>query len=130
MVALIAIVLTTVVFSGFLPQGSTDSFVDTIATTLKNGDSGALAKHLNPTIELELLGEENIYSRSQAELLLKDFFSRNKPTSFKVNHQGNKGNTSFAIGTLTTQTGSYRVSIFIKTDQSKLLIHQLRIEKS
>lgn len=119
-----------VVFSGFVPQGSTDSFLESITKVFTNGNSSELGKHLNPTVELELLEEENIYSKSQAELLMKDFFTRNKPTSFRINHQGNKGNTSFAIGTLVTQTGSFRVSIFMKTDKSKLLIHQIRIERS
>ncbi|MDY0253193.1 MAG: DUF4783 domain-containing protein [Tenuifilaceae bacterium] len=118
-----------VVFSGFAPQESTDSFLEIITKVFAEGNSSELAKHLNPTVELELLEEENIYSKLQAELLLKDFFTRNKPTSFRVNHQGNKGNTSFAIGTLVTQSGSYRVSVFMKTDKSKLLIHQIRIER-
>ncbi len=130
MITLVATIAIAIGFSSFIPRASTDSFLETITKIFKEGNSSELAKHLNPTVELELLEEENIYSKAQAELLLKDFFNRNKPTSFRINHQGNKGSTSFAIGTLVTQSGSYRVSVFMKTDKSKLLIHQLRIEHS
>jgi hypothetical protein len=127
----ILFITSTVFFSGGISaQESTDNFLKILTEIFNSGNSSELGKHFNPTVELELLEEENIYSKAQAELLLKDFFSRNKPTSFKINHQGNKGNTSFAIGSLVTQNGSFRVSIFIKTDKNKLLIHQLRIERS
>lgn len=104
--------------------------IQKISEALKNGNSAELAKHFNPTVEMEILGEENVYSKAQAELLLKDFFNRNKPTSFKVNHQGTKGSTSFAIGILVTSTGNLRVSVFLKSEKEKMLIHQIRIESS
>lgn len=129
-VAIAVMVLTVIITNGFSQQVSSDSFIETITNIFKTGNSSELGKHLNPTVELELLEEENIFSKAQAELLMKDFFTKNKPSSFKVNHQGNKGNTSFAIGTLVTQSGSFRVSVFMKTDKDKLLIHQIRVERS
>jgi len=106
--------------------------IQKVSEALKNGSSSELAKYFNPTVEMEILEEENVYSKAQAELLLKDFFNRNKPSSFKVNHQGTKGSTSFAIGILVTSTGNLRVSVFLKseTDNTKMLIHQIRIETS
>ncbi|MDX9845562.1 MAG: DUF4783 domain-containing protein [Tenuifilaceae bacterium] len=129
-VAIAVMVLTVIITNGFSQQVSSDSFIETITNIFKTGNSSELGKHLNPTVELELLEEENIFSKAQAELLMKDFFTKNKPSSFKVNHQGNKGNTSFAIGTLVTQSGSFRVSVFMKIDKDKLLIHQIRVERS
>ncbi len=101
-----------------------------ISQTLKQGNASELATLFNPTVEMEILGEENVYSKAQAELLLKDFFTKNKPTSFKVNHQGTKGSTSFAIGILVTSTENYRISVFLKSENDKMLIHQIRIEVS
>lgn len=130
MIVIVVIAFSAIITDGFGQQATTDSFIETITSIFKTGNSSELGKYLNPTVDLDLLNEENIFSKAQAELLIKDFFSRNKPTSFKINHQGNKGNTSFAIGTLVTQSGSYRVSVFMKTENDKLLIHQLRIEQS
>ena len=57
-----------------------------------------------------------------------DFFAKNKPKSFKVNHQGTKGATGFAIGILISETASFRVSLFFKAEKETYKVHQLRIE--
>lgn len=101
-----------------------------VTTALQNGNLQDLSKFFNKTVELEILGDENFYSISQAELLLKDFFEKNKPSKFVVNHQGTKDATSYAIGTLTTTKGNLRVSFFMKTEQNQTLIHQFRIEQN
>ncbi len=100
-----------------------------VSDALRTGDAVKLAQYINPTVELVIMGDENIYSRAQAELLLRDFFTRNKPSEFRVNHQGTKRTTSFAIGMLITNKGNLRVSLFMKVDNGQMLIHKLRIEK-
>ena len=112
------------------PLNTLSNNTELIAKAFKAGNASQLGKHLNPTVELEILDDENIYSKAQAELMLKDFFNRNKPIDFKINHQGSKGSTSFAIGILETATGNYRVSFFLKTEKSNMFIHQLRIKPS
>lgn len=129
-VSIFILFVAMVIATSFVPQTGGQTSLDSIVEAIKAGNSSELSKHLNPTVELEILQEENIYSKAQAELLLKDFFNRNKPSAFKINHQGTKGATSFAIGILTTSTGNFRVSIFMKSDNDKMLIHQLRIERS
>lgn len=101
-----------------------------VTSALQTGNAQELSKFFTKTVELEILGEENFYSISQAELLLKDFFEKSKPTKFVVNHQGTKDASSYAIGTLTTKNGNLRVSFFMKTEQSQTLIHQFRIEQN
>ena len=95
---------------------------------IKGGNAQELSTYFNKTIEIEIDGEENFYSKAQAELLMKDFFNKNKPTKFQVNHKGAKDSNGFAIGTLTTDSKIFRVSIFLKADGNTSLIHQLRIE--
>jgi hypothetical protein len=101
-----------------------------VSMALKSGNSQELSKYFTQTVELEIMGEENFYSISQAEILLKDFFEKNKPTNFTINHQGVKDASSFAIGTLTIKSGNLRVSFFMKTEKNETLIHQLRIEQN
>lgn len=101
-----------------------------VTIALQSGNSQELAKYFTKTVELEILGEDNFYSSSQAELLLKDFFEKNKPSKFVVNHQGSKEVSSFAIGTLTVKSGNLRISFFMKTEQNQTLIHQFRIEQN
>jgi hypothetical protein len=115
--------------TSFIKQ-DTQNIVESVTESIKNGNSSELAKFFNTTVELEILDDQNIYSKAQSELLLKDFFNRNKPTSFRIIHQGTKANTSYAIGSLQTSTSNFRVSIFMKFDNNRTLIHQFRIERS
>jgi len=99
-----------------------------IVSSLSTGNSTELAQYFNNNIELTLFEKESIYSKTQAEMILRDFFSKHKPTQFKVLHQGGKENSKYAIGDLICGSESYRVTILIKTEEDKSLIHQLRIE--
>ena len=101
-----------------------------VSAALQKGDSQELSKYFTETVELEILGKENFYSIPQAQILLKDFFEKNKPTKFTINHQGVKDASSFAIGTLAVASGNLRVSFFMKTENNQTLIHQLRIEQN
>jgi len=109
---------------------SSNEVIKKVSVALKTGNSQELSKYFTPTVELEILGEENFYSIAQAEILLKDFFEKSKPSNFVINHQGVKDASSFAIGTLTIKTGNLRVSFFMKTENNTTLIHQLRIEQN
>jgi hypothetical protein len=117
------------VFAFTMSQNATD-VMKKVSTALQTGNSKELSKYFTETVELEILGKENFYSISQAEILLKDFFEENKPTKFIINHQGVKDVSSFAIGTLTVKNGNLRVSFFMKTENNQTLIHQLRIEQN
>lgn len=124
------ILICTVLPVSFLTLFSEPDAVTRISDAFKTGSSSELAKYFNPNVEMEILGEENMFSKAQAEILIKDFFNKNKPNAFKVNHQGSKAATSFAIGVLVTTNGSFRVSIFMKNESGKTFIHQLRIERA
>lgn len=99
-----------------------------IASGLKAGDARVVASHFNENIELTILDRENVCSQAQGEQILKDFFSRNKPSDFQITHQG--GDVSvYAIGKMTTSNGNFRVYFLLKPKGNKPQIVQLRIEK-
>jgi hypothetical protein len=101
-----------------------------IAEAINKGNSRDLSRHFNNTIELVILDNEDVYSRSQAELIIRDFFLENKPLKFKLLHQGGKESSRYAIGNLETQSGEFRVYFLIKLLDGVPLIHLLRIEKT
>jgi hypothetical protein len=103
-----------------VPAGISDSF--------RKGDARALSRHFNDNIELVILSKEDVYSKSQAELILRNFFSENKPVGFDLLHEGGK-ETRFAIGNLKTEKGDFRIYFLLKLKDSASLIHLLRIEK-
>lgn len=100
-----------------------------ISIAIKAGNSKELAKFFNSTIELTILNKEDVYSKSQAELIVKDFFKKYSPENFIILHRGGKEVTKYAIGNLTTTNGIFRVYFLLKTENEIPLIHQLRIEE-
>lgn len=100
-----------------------------IFDAMKVGNATELAKYFNSSIELVILEKEEIYSKQQAEQVLRNFFSNNKVTSFTLLHQGGRDGAKYAIGNLKTENKSFRVYFLVKDDSGKPLIHQLRIEE-
>jgi len=110
-------------------QPARSEIPDAVINAISTGNSAVLAGYFNPSLTLAILEKEDIYTRQQAELILKDFFARNTPVSFTVLHKGGKEGSQYAIGNLVTSSDVFRVTIYLKVKDGKSLIHQLRFEK-
>ena len=102
-----------------------------VMTLMQSGNSQGLSTHFAAKIDLSVPGVDDVYSRAQAELIIKKFFSSNSPKSATLVHQGtSKLGVQYRIATLTTAKGDFRVSFNMKDVGGKLYIQQLRIEPS
>jgi mRNA-degrading endonuclease RelE of RelBE toxin-antitoxin system len=100
----------------------------TIISALQKGDAVAVSAFFNENVEL-IVGQVNdVFSKKQATGILSDFFRRNKISSFRIIHKGNKENSAFSICSMQAGSASYRVYILVRTADNQQLIQQLRIE--
>lgn len=105
--------------------------IDDVAVAFKSGNSKELAQYFSSTVELSILNKEDIYSATQAELILKDFFEKNQPSSSKVIHKViSNANYKFGVIVLSTGKGVYRVNYELRINAGKFLITQIRIEEN
>jgi len=118
-------IVVGLLFIAFTQSVNSQSFPDKIVNSFLNGNTTELAEFFNNSIELIILNEENVYSKSQAEQILKSFFKKNPPDSFVIIHEGGKEVSRYAIGKLKSSTGTFRVTIYLSKNS---FIHQLRIE--
>lgn len=109
------------VAQGQIPEG--------IVSSIQNGNDAGLAKFFNENVELVVQTHDDVYSKSQAQQIVAEFFKANKPKQFSIIHQGGKDGARYAIGSLTTNTGTFRVYFLLKNKDNISYIHQLRIEK-
>ena len=117
-------------FLGQMAFSQGDATINSIKIAFKTGNSTALAKYFNTTIDLKILDKEDAYSASQAKLILKDFFSKYPPKSYYIVHEGKSKNAvKYLIGTLTSDAKSFRVYIYLKGESEKLTIQELSIEE-
>lgn len=104
--------------------------LDSIASAIKAGDSKALAAYFDNTVEVKIGNKEGAYSKSQAETIVKDFFTKNPPKNFSFKHNGPSGgnNAHYAIGSLVTEKGNFRTYVYLKKKDNKFFIQELSFE--
>ena len=97
----------------------------------QTGNAAELSKHLDGNVEVTILNNEANYSKTQAEMVLKEFFNSNKPSTYKAIHNGDSGSGSkYQIGELSTDSGIYRTYVYGKEKSGKFLIQEIRIEEN
>lgn len=102
--------------------------VDEVVTALRSGNASVISKYFDNTVDITLPEKSNSFSRSQAELVLRDFFTTNTVKSFSILHKGDNAGSQYCIGTLTTRSGAYRTTIFMKQKGDKQVVQELRFE--
>jgi len=128
-VILILLVLTTTISASLLMKVTNDIIAD-IGTAIKSGTASNVSKYFNSTLDLTTPDNEGTYSKTQAELILKDFFAKNPATSFTINHQGSSTDGSlYAIGTFATSSASFRTYFLLKKVDTGYLIQKLEFEE-
>lgn len=102
-----------------------------ITKAISNGNAEALGKFFDNTVEVAVMDNEEVYSKAEAINIVKDFFKKNKPSSFsQVHHGASKGQDSqYCIGNMVASSGTFRVYVYMKVSGGKYLIQELRFDK-
>ena len=104
------------------------SSIDEVISAMKTGNSSEIAKFFDNTVEINMPEKSNSYSKSQAELVLKDFFNSNTVKTFEIIHKGENSGSQYCIGTLITKNGSFRTTIFMKQKGDKQVLQEITFE--
>ncbi|MCX6297220.1 MAG: DUF4783 domain-containing protein, partial [Bacteroidetes bacterium] len=103
--------------------------IDDIAAAIRSGNPKNISKFFIDNIDLKVIEQEDVYSKQQAEMILKDFFTKHPVKTYTVAHKSQpKAGSQYVIGTLETTNGKFRTYFLIKTLGSQTLIQQFRIE--
>jgi hypothetical protein len=121
--------LTSIVLSLTAQSDIPYSSIEKAFVTNDASDIVALGKD---KMLINILGKEGAYSQSQANLVLKDFFTKKPGSSFKFIFKGKESaDGSFAIGTYESKSSeAFRVTIHFKKIGSDYRIESLNIEKN
>lgn len=123
------LISATTIFAAMLLPLRKDVIAD-VAAAIKSGNASSVAAYFNSSLDLTVPGNDGTYSKSQAELILKDFFSSNPPKSFSISHQGSSNDGSqYGIGSYVTASSSYRAYFLMKKSGSSFLIQKLEFEE-
>ena len=112
----------------FLSSFTIYAGIDDVIAAMKSGNSGTVAKYFDNSVAISMPDKSSSYSKSQAELVLKDFFTTNPVKNFEVIHKGENAGSQYCIGTLQTKNGTYRTTIFMKQKGDTQVLQELRFE--
>ena len=108
-----------------------DTVKDQVVAAMKAGNSKDLAVLFIPNIDLTVLDAADVYSKAQAEQILRKFFNEHVPVDLVIEHSGvSKFGDKYFIGILRTRSGYFRVTFFLKKSGETFEVKQLRIENS
>lgn len=103
--------------------------IEDVISAMKSGNASGVTKYFDSYVDITIDDKGSNYSRSQGELILKDFFSNNGVRSFELKHKGNNDNGDYCIGTLQTRNGNYRATVYMRLKGNKLVIQDIRIKQ-
>ena len=122
--------LSTIVLAFLMSAFKPITGLDDVINALKGGNAQELSKYIDENIEISLPDKSDNYSRTQAVMVLKDFFSNNGVTGFDVQFKGENGGGQYCIGNLKTKSGVYRTTVFMKSNDGKQVIKEIRFKSN
>ena len=125
---LIIVLIFSISFSNRVNAQS--EVINNLRAAIKAGSSKELVKNFNTMVELNFEGAKSNYSKSQAELVMKEFFKKYPPEDFQYIHKGSsKEGLTYVIGKYTFESGSFRVWILVKKFDDKYLVELINFNK-
>lgn len=124
------IIITIGLIFLFAGGAHAQSAIQDVSDGIRTGNVDAISPYFDNMVPLTLNNSQGAYSKQQAEMVLKDFFSRNMPKEFVVANSGTSNNAKFVIGEMTTTAGlKYSVYILLKEKEHKYYLQELRLNK-
>lgn len=119
-----------IILAFLFKAGAQDDPFDTIVKAIQESDAKLLSASFNITIELSLPDNEDTYSASQGEMIMKDLFKKYPPDSFTVIQKGTTDPIShFAICDYLSLNLHYQVYIYLRKEKERYLIHKIKFEE-
>lgn len=108
---------------------SQPSFPAELKKAFDTGNSEQLAGYFGKNIELILLDKGDVYSKAQAQLIIQNFFTNNKPENFTVESESTDADINYTIAILQTQKTNYRIFIAYRKNNKKTVVSQMVISE-
>ena len=122
----------TVLFMGVVCIAATTDTIAAINDSIAKGDMQQLSKYMGPNVEMNILGNSSVYSKTQAMSVLSNFFATYPVKNYNVKQGGSMSeNTKFSIGTYISKHNddSFKIYYVVKRNGTEETITKFTIEK-
>src|ERR1700744_2797560 len=104
--------------------------LDDITYAIRLGNAGELSRYLDSRVDISLPEKSDNYSKIQAEMIIRDFFSTNGVRNFVVRKVGPAGGAECCVGVLQTRNGDYRTTLFTRQKGDRQVLQELRFQSN
>lgn len=111
-----------------LSSFTSDVEMDSVVVALKSGNANLLSRYFDSRVDISLPDKSDNYSRTQAEMVIRDFFVNNAVTSFDMKHRGENNGGKYCIGMLRTKNGDFRTTLFMKLKGDKQFVQEMHFQ--
>jgi chromosomal replication initiation ATPase DnaA len=124
-------VLLIFAFLAMFAYTNAQTQLEDVVNAIKANRVSDMTRYFDNIVPITINNVQNTYSRTQAELVLKDFFNKNTPQDINILNSGSPTPSSkFAIGDLSTNTGKYSIYILFKLkDNTNYMLQEIRLNK-
>ena len=132
-ISLVLLSLSVLFFSSFCRS---DVFsnktvdIDAVILALNAGNAAQLSKFFDNRIDIGLPDKSDNYSRTQAEMIIREFFSNNGVRNFEIKHKSEKAGSNYCVGTLKTKSGDFRTTVFMKQKGDKQYLQDISFQRA
>ena len=123
---LILLCLSTL-FSSFASIDTLE--MDDVVIALKSGNAAQLSKYFDSRVDITLPNKTDNYSRTQAEMIIRDFFINNSVRNFDLKYKSEKSGSNYCVGTLQTKAGNFRTTLFMKQKGDREYLQDLSFQR-
>lgn len=117
------------IFSFSMIQLKAADPVEQTVSLLKQSSWADLYKTFAKNVDLNILGEGDVYTKDQAEVILNNFFTKNQPFTVKLIHQvKSNADLKYMVVALSSKSGTYRTSISLRNNNGAFQVNELHIE--
>jgi len=109
-------------------NGTTGMEIEDIVSALKTGNASQLSRYFDIRVDITLPDKSDNYSSTQAEMIIRDFFSYNNVRNFEIKYKGENNGSKYCIGTLKTRNGDYRTKLFMKQKDSRQVLQEIAFQ--
>jgi len=120
-----AIGVSTLFLVSFTPYYS----IEEVVNAMRSGNASQLSKYFDDRVDISIPGKNDNYSKSQGELILKDFFNNNDVKDFQIKHKGENNGSQFCFGVLQTKNGNYRTKLYMKQKADKQVLQEIGFQR-
>ena len=101
-----------------------------VAAAFEQKDSEAIATFFRDHVQISICSKSGVYSQTQAEHILQDFFRKHPDAAYIMDHVGRSEKSgNYCVGTYKETDQTYRVTYLLQSNSEGAIIRNLSISE-